>query len=114
MERVYISGQITGLPLELAMLLFENAEVLLLDMGFVPVNPFKVDKPDNVEAWEDHMRHDIKALCDCSKILMLDNWHRSRGAELEMYIASQIGLEIMFAENLLQKTSTVGCWARKS
>lgn len=113
MEEVYISGQISGLPEAVARAHFERAENRLRKMGYIPVNPFKIEKPAGTLTWQDHMRYDIIKLCKCKVIFMLDNFFHSKGAEIELYIASQIGIEILFEETMPQEPAQVGCWARK-
>lgn len=40
------------------------------------------------------MRADIKALCDCDHVVVLPGWEKSRGATLEVFIATQLGMRV--------------------
>ena len=42
------------------------------------------------------MRHDIKLLCDCDAIYMLNGWRESAGAKIEHKLARDIGIEIIY------------------
>lgn len=100
--RVYISGPMTGLP-DLNFPAFFQAESLLGSLGFIPLNPATLH--DNSDAsWEDCMRVDIKALCDCDAIALLPGWERSQGAQLEVHIAHRIGLAFAY----LDRPDTLG------
>jgi hypothetical protein len=96
-KKVYISGQITGLELEVAHKHFEKAEKLLESQGHTPVNPMKLVKYHPDKTWQHYMREDIKLLVDCHAIIMLPNWINSKGAKVEFDIALNLGLEIYFA-----------------
>lgn len=100
MLKVYISGKITGLALEEAFIMFENAEEHLLRTGTAKevVNPMKLVPYNPTLTWEDYMAEDIKHLLKCDAIYMLTNWGNSRGARVEYNIAKELGLQIMFQE----------------
>lgn len=93
-KKVYISGKITGMEEEAAML-FEKAEQHLLSLGYEPVNPMKLNH-DHGLTWSDYMRVDIIALCCCGKVYMLKNWLSSKGAKLEHEIACELDHEIIY------------------
>jgi hypothetical protein len=42
------------------------------------------------------MRVDIGMLLQCGKIYMLRGWELSKGAKLELDVASSCGIEVMF------------------
>ena len=93
-ERIYISGKITGIENE-ASGLFENAEILISSAGYEPVNPMKL-KHEHDKSWHSYMREDVKALCECDGIFMLENWTDSKGAIIEHTIALYLGLEVYY------------------
>lgn len=99
--KIYISGKITGLPLEEAQALFQEAEDHLNDSlkehNPEVINPMKIEH-NHGQSWEEYMREDIYALLRCKAIYMLNNWGESRGARLEYAIAKEIGLVISFQE----------------
>lgn len=89
MKKVYISGQITGLPEPVYKKLFSDAERTLKAMGYDVVNPAKKGIVPGYK-WTDYMKEDIKQLCDCDAIYFLSNWVNSRGAIMERDIAKQL------------------------
>lgn len=99
-QLVYISGQITGLELKEAKANFDKAEALLLEKGFTPVNPMKINPPMSAKNWKEYMRDDIVQLFDCDAIFLLDNWQDSKGARIEHFIAKEIGLMILTEKDL--------------
>jgi hypothetical protein len=95
--RTYISGRITGLPYEEVKQKFATAEQTLPTIGMEPVNPLKnglhVD-----ESWSRHMVRDIEMLMSCDAIYLLADWMDSKGARIERYIASEVGMKIFFED----------------
>lgn len=94
-EKVYISGAIAHYDLEERRNAFLNAERYLSLKGFEPVNPFKNGLPDEAH-WREHMRADIALLLDCQYIYMLRDWELSKGAKLELDVASSCGIKVLF------------------
>lgn len=92
--KVYISGQITGLPIEDAKDNFYKVQIKLEEQGYKVVNPLENGLPTNAK-WEDHMKADIKLLMDCNTIYLLSNWKYSRGATIEKNIAIALGYDII-------------------
>lgn len=93
--KIYISGQITGLPKEEYTALFNDAEEKLHAKGYRVINPLRNGLADN-ERWQEQMKADIRLLLDCDAIYMLPNWECSRGATLERGIAEQVGLVVQY------------------
>lgn len=56
--RIYISGKISGLPLNMVQERFDDAESLLSELGFDVVNPMKNGLDPN-EKWIKHLCKDI-------------------------------------------------------
>ena len=77
--------------------LFGTAERELQAQGFDTVNPMKL-KHDHDKGWSDYMREDIKALCECDGIYMLNNWSSSKGARIERNVAIGIGMRLIHQE----------------
>lgn len=90
---IYISGPMTGLP-DLNFPAFHAAAAKLRAAGHQVVNPAELDAADagKVMEWADYLRRDIKTLMDCKAVALLPNWEQSRGAQLEVYIAQQLGM----------------------
>ena len=91
--RVYISGPMTGLP-DLNFPAFHAAAARLRNAGLDAVNPAELN-PDPDTDWQDCMRADIKALCDCDILTLLPGWQDSKGAHLELQLAHRLGLRIL-------------------
>lgn len=94
-DKVYISGAIAHYDMAERKEAFSDAEMRLRGMGFNPVNPFKNGLPDEAH-WREHMRADIRLLLDCEFIYMLQGWELSKGAKLELDVASSCGIKVLF------------------
>lgn len=95
MKKIYISGPISGLPLETVYNNFTNAEAQLLEQGYEVVNPLNNGLPTNA-TWEEHMRADLRLLLDCDAIYMLEGWEKSRGARIEYALAVDLKMDIQY------------------
>lgn len=94
-EKVYISGAIAHYDLEERKATFGRAERYLDIKGYEPVNPFKNGLPEDAH-WQDHMRVDIANLLRCDAIYMLQGFEMSKGAKLELDVATSCGIRVMF------------------
>lgn len=94
MKKIYISGRITGIE-DFAPELFEKAAQKLKEDGFEPVNPMALNH-NHDKSWHSYMREDIKALCDCEFIYMLNNYTESKGAKIELEIAKHLGIAVIY------------------
>ena len=94
-DKVYISGAIAHYDMAERKEAFSDAEMRIRGMGFNPVNPFKNGLPDEAH-WREHMRADIRLLLDCEYIYMLQGWELSKGAKLELDVASSCGIKVLF------------------
>jgi hypothetical protein len=98
MPVVYLSGPMTGLP-ELNFPAFHAQADRLRLLGYEVVNPAEIN-PDAAMPWNECMRADIKALCDCDVIALLPGWGASTGAHLELHIAHRIGIQVRMVDEL--------------
>lgn len=116
LNTLYISGVITGLEQQEYTERFAQAERWALYKGWNPINPLSVSACDDQSClqmeynslqpasghsygkhtWECYLRHDLRAMMGCSSILMLQGWRRSKGARLELSLAAQLGMPILF------------------
>lgn len=105
--KTYISGPITtkieGVTKEELKQRFYDAARDLTD----PVNPLDVSGcplgdcgPHDGHTWECWLKYDLIALLECDVILMLPDWHLSKGARLEFFVATQVGIQVIFWEDL--------------
>jgi hypothetical protein len=99
LNRIYISGPMTGLP-EFNFPAFHAEASRLRALGYSVVNPAEINAGANL-SWQQCMRADIRALCDCDTLALLPGWQRSSGAHLEMHLAHRLGLEIVMADALV-------------
>lgn len=89
---IYISGPMSGYE-DFNRPAFARAAAALRELGHQVVSPPEVtDSTDWIEA----MRADIKALCDCTAIAMLPGWTQSRGAQIELRIARELGMQELY------------------
>lgn len=92
--RVYISGAISGREPNEVRKEFELAKRYLISEGYEAISPLANGLPWDC-AWEFHMREDLRLLLKCQKIAMLPSWRESRGAMLEVFIATALGMEVI-------------------
>lgn len=99
MNKVYISGKITGLPEQVFKKNFSDAEKDLKLLGYIPVNPAKSGIVPGFK-WEDYMRECLKSLCDCDFIYCLPDSEDSRGAMFEQQIATTLKIPTLKIKKL--------------
>lgn len=105
-QRIYISGPISGRPLEEARAHFQKVEADLQRHGFRTSNPLKMRLP----VWL--ARHGCYRLCllielawlayTCPVVYMLEHWQQSGGARTEKALATALGKRILY-ENYVPK-----------
>lgn len=91
--KMYISGPITGHDPERVKREFESCALWLWQHGIEYVNPLTLCSGES--GWHQCMRADIKALCDCTHIVMLHGWQESKGCHVELHLAHRLGIEIV-------------------
>ena len=65
--------------------------------GRTVINPAELDADDAGEyEWDFYLRRDLKVLADCTHIVMLPGWTRSKGALLEHHVATELGMTITY------------------
>lgn len=89
--KVYISGPVTGRDMTECKVDFNSAELWLTGLGYDVINPLSYDVIEG-GTWEDYMKRDLKLLCDCDYIYLLDDWESSRGSRLEYNVAFDLGI----------------------
>ena len=92
--KIYISGMITGLKHDQYRKKFKEAAEYIREQGHEPVDPSELGKPEQ-RSWEYYMRRAIPQLCECDSIYMLEGWHRSKGAMLELHIAKGLNMYVI-------------------
>ena len=107
--KIYISGKISGLPPQTAIKRFAEAENLLREQGYNPINPLRNGFPPDGKEGE-RMLGDLVALMGCDAIFMLDGWTESQGAKIERFIAETKGKIIKFETAVFHKLHEEWNW----
>lgn len=95
-QRIYISGQISGLCHKEAKARFKRAE-LALKIEFPSatiVNPMRFSLPMKMK-WQWHMLWDLLRLSRCTHLYQLRGWQKSDGARIEYRWARHIGIKLI-------------------
>lgn len=91
--RVYLSGKITGLPMEEVEKKFSEAEDYFVKKGYKVESPLKISPYKEGKQWHEYMMEDLPVLMQCDAIALLDdieNNYRSAGMIVECIFASQM------------------------
>lgn len=90
-HRCYIAGKITGLSKTEAELNFGQAKLEVFALGMEPISPMDLTHAHG-GSWSEYMREDLAELLTCSHIYVQRNYRNSRGAQIEVELASNVGL----------------------
>lgn len=90
--RVYLSGKITGLPMEEVEKKFSEAEEYFRGKGYEVENPLKISPYKEGKQWQEYMLEELPVLLECDMIALLDDIEncRSAGMIVECIFASQM------------------------
>jgi hypothetical protein len=100
--KVYIAGKVTGLPIHETTLKFGEAQMRIIKLGYMPVNPLEVVN-DWHAPWNIAMRKCIAALMECDIIVTLPDCDTSPGAKLEIELAYKLNIKIFKIQELPYK-----------
>lgn len=96
-QKIYISGPMTGYE-DFNRPAFRRAEDTLraaLDATFI--NPARLDEQAGPDwEWPDFMRNSLKGMLDACTIYMLNGWENSKGAKIELALAKELGMPVMY------------------
>lgn len=95
-SKLFISGPISGLPYKEAAIRFNSAANMAYQVGFEPVNPILLCRPD--WSWWRCMTVCLWHLLWCDAVLFLKGWDLSRGARIEHQTAMFFNKVIMYEE----------------
>lgn len=98
-ERIYICGPMTGLPDENRPA-FDAAAARLRACGLNVHSPSETPRG---LTWEQYMRLGLAELVKCTGIAVLPGWDRSRGACLEVQVATDLGLRVGSVETWVER-----------
>ena len=92
---VYLSGPMTGLP-DYNRPAFARVAEELRAQGKTVFNPGDIGPKENImpRAW--YMRKDLEGLMRSDSIYLLPGWETSEGAKLEVAIAKELELPVVF------------------
>lgn len=102
--RLYIAGPMTGLP-DLNYPAFNAEAERLRSFGYEVENPAENPEPP-CGSWQGYMRLGITQLMTCDAVVMLPNWHESKGARCEAMISRLLGIPIHPPENIYPPISS--------
>lgn len=95
-QRVYVAGPMTGMP-DYNFPAFNAAASMLRAKGWHVENPAEHGIVAGA-TWADYMHYDLARIATCSAIYLLPGWCQSRGAALEVHIASVLGMTFQYAD----------------
>lgn len=113
-KKVYISGPMTGI-VNLNIEEFKKYEDKFKNLNFEVVNPHNLFNKEEVDemdlklenkeiSFEEYhgffMRRDIKEMMNCDFIAVLKGYEKSKGANIEVYLARNINMPIVDAITL--------------
>ncbi len=87
---LYLSGPMTGMKDKNFPAFMQGAKKLRDRKHFV-VNPAELDIGEPETTWAKCLQRDIRELMKCNGVATLPGWKKSRGANLEVYIAKALG-----------------------
>ena len=101
--RLYLAGPMSGIK-DKNKFLFNKVAIMLRKKGFDVINPWELDANDKVsKTWEQFLIRDLKQLLDCNVIVTLPDWQESRGATLEVFIATQLKKQVISSDYYLER-----------
>ena len=104
--RLYISGPMTGIR-EFNYPAFMEAERQLSKVGYEGIlNPARINETHNKEGiernWTWYMRHALIMVCEADGIALLEGWENSRGAKIEVEVATALTLPVFPLEDWME------------
>lgn len=99
---IYLSGGMTGLP-DLNRPAFYAMAKKLRKRGHTVINPPELDLAEKCMTWEACLQRDLRALTRCDAVATLPGWKKSRGANLEVYVARALSYPVHPATYYLKR-----------
>lgn len=90
--RLYIAGPMTGLP-DYNYPAFDAAAADLTERGHEAINPARRGLIGGW-SWADYLRAALRDVTDAEGIATLPGWRASRGACLEVHVATTLGMPV--------------------
>lgn len=92
--KLYIAGPMSGYP-EFNYPAFRVAESDLRALGHDVLNPVNAERHNTTgkpQEWDWYMRHALRMVVESDGVSLLPGWEESRGANLERFVARELGL----------------------
>ena len=114
MKRIYLSGPITGRPVDEFRLHFATADATI--RGLAAANGLEVNTYNpalisldnqNAPEWHDYMRACVRELSECDGIALLSGWGGSRESLVEIRLANDLHIPIVFFEPPINELDVV-------
>jgi nucleoside 2-deoxyribosyltransferase len=99
MERgkiVYLSGMITDN--ENHKKEFKEAELFLIERGYIVINPAELDEVAEGLTYEQYMQICYRLIDVADIIFMVSGWQKSKGANAELSYAKSLGKKVMYQD----------------
>lgn len=106
-KTVYISGPVTGLPIEEVRARFAKYQAEIEQQGFRVYNPVRfIERVNECRAATDRkpisdyntiMGLCLNMLCLSDEVHMLPGWQESKGATLEREVAFRLGIPVVYS-----------------
>lgn len=105
MKTAYIAGKITGECENIQLLMkcrqkFKDAEKQIKSSGdYICFYGLKINEGlinSGGASWSTYMKNDIKTLIECDVVFVLPDWKTSRGANIEVNLAIDLGIKVVF------------------
>lgn len=107
---IYLAGPMTGHE-NYNFPAFHAATRALRSKGFQVVSPAELDEADDVppggRSWDEYLRRDLGMLTKCRSVAVLPGWRTSKGASLEVHVATVLGMPVVDAVTLEPIEETV-------
>lgn len=103
-ETYYLSGPMKGY-VNKNFPAFEATAATLREAGFTIVSPHEIEVPQRVgmATVVDYLRADMRALLDCTDIILMQGWPQSRGCNIELAIARELHMGVHFFDPLTEE-----------
>lgn len=79
---------------------FEAMAHYLRACGWEVISPHELHPSDSETPYDWFMRRDLAELVKCGRVVMLNQWEKSRGAKLEFTVAVDLGMEIVYEHDI--------------
>ncbi len=99
--RIYLAGPVTGVP-DFNRRGFASAQAMLEEAGYRVLNPINMTEeydeineiPRGSASWDTYMRIALRGLIACQTLVALPGWTTSRGAQIEVTLATSLRMPV--------------------